>query len=86
MPTASQLEQAAQVFLKNTHVGDFVEWDWSSGADPDRTIYVDVAGGVFIGRKEIQPQVDAWSKLIARFSIKATMTNSGSRPQKKAAK
>jgi hypothetical protein len=69
MPTATQLEKVTLNFLENTHVGDFVEWDWTACADPERTVYVDVAGNVFIGRKEIQPQVDAWSGSIASLIV-----------------
>jgi hypothetical protein len=40
------------------------DWLWPNVADENGFCYVDIFASVFVGRKEIQPEFDNWSKPI----------------------
>jgi hypothetical protein len=61
MTTAAQLEATARTVLENLNADPKSDWLWPHAADAEGLVYQDVFGGVFVGRNEIQPEIDNWS-------------------------
>jgi hypothetical protein len=68
MPSTSQLEAATRQFLDDfeaNYASASTEWFWKHISDSEKFSHCDVSGAVFLGRKEVQPVMEAWSECIA---------------------
>lgn len=64
MPSQQALEDAVRSFLAEENKAQSGDWSflWDKVADPDRFVFADDLGNVFLGRAEASAEFESWGE------------------------